>query len=140
MKPPAALVLADRQNQDLADSVFSAGLTPILRDALEPALHKLRHDRFDLILIDRGHVDVDVLEFALNVRDFDQGTPIVVFGPAHSADEDRALTQSKIAVVMREQPGSETFVRRLRRIAQGGGSSTRANKPFSSHQPKDQET
>lgn len=121
MKPPAALVLADKRNEALADSVFSAGLTPIFRDALEPALHKLRHDRFVLILIDRGHVDVDVLEFALNVRDFDQGTPIVVFGAARSPEEDRALVQSNIAVVMRERPGTDLFAQQLQRIAHGDG-------------------
>lgn len=126
MKPRAALVLADMQNKNLADSVFAAGLAPIVRNSLESALHKLRHDQFELIVIDRDHVQVDVLEFALNVRDFDETTPLVVVGRPQNDDEDRALTRNKVAVVVSEPPGSPGFVKKLARIARPGGSATRA--------------
>lgn len=116
MKPRAALVVADIQDGPLADALFAAGLAPVFRRTLESALELLRRDQFDLIVVDRDHARVDVLEFVLNVRDFDPATPVLVSTAQPDPEHDCALGTQPGAKVVHTPPGSPAFRRSVERL------------------------
>jgi DNA-binding response OmpR family regulator len=75
----------------LNDALSHAGFTPVVRRSMQEALDKIRHEEFVGIVVERDWVDVDVLEFVLNVRDYDAGTRILVVGRRGEARTDAAL-------------------------------------------------
>jgi CheY-like chemotaxis protein len=92
MRSTAVLVLGRHENRSLIETLFNMGFAALVRETLPEALDKLRHDRFAMIVVDRSHVDVDVLEFVLNVRDIDANIPVAVVGQrADGGQEDKIL-------------------------------------------------
>ena len=118
MKPVAALILGSNQNDRLLNAFFAMGLAPIVRETMGAALTKLRHERFQLILVDRFRVDVDVLEFVLNVRDLDEATPILVAGRSTDVEEDQALARQAATTIVGAAPGTEQFARAVEDMIQ----------------------
>lgn len=78
------LVLGINHKSDLEETLFNLGFIPIFRKDILPALEKLRHDRFKLVIMDLRSLDVDVLEFILNVRDINSRIPVLVLGDSKS--------------------------------------------------------
>jgi CheY-like chemotaxis protein len=116
MKPRAGLILGADSDKSLHECLFGLGLAPIGRETMQSALDKLRHERFELVLIDRQSARVDVLELVLNVRDLDRNIPIVVVGRSHDPAEERSLRSQKHVFVI-EQPGDrEALVRTVERL------------------------
>ena len=126
MKPSAALVVADIQDGPLADALFATGLAPVFRRTLESALDALRRDRFDLIVVDRDHARVDVLEFVLNVRDFDASTPVLVSAAVPDPEHDRALGTQPGAKVVLDPPRSPAFRRCVEQLVSGPNRQSRS--------------
>jgi len=85
MKATALLVLGSVTDRTLVDALFDLGFSPLVRDSMSSALSKLRSERFAAVLVDGDAIDVDVLEFVLNVRDINEHVPVVVVG--RSLDE-----------------------------------------------------
>ena len=80
MKPNAVLVFGSSPSKKLIETIFNIGFTPLVRENMESALDKLRHERFAAVIIDAEHLDVkvDVLELILNMRDIRQQIPVFV--------------------------------------------------------------
>jgi len=84
------------------NALLDLGFSPMLRSSMSSALSKLRSERFAAVLVDRGTIDVDALEFVLNVRDINEHVPVVVVGPTDDTDDEEAL---------RAQPGTQVLDR-----------------------------
>ncbi len=91
----SVLLLGSNMKNRIINSIFDMGYTPILRDKMNEAFYKIRHDNFKAILIDRDRVEIDALEFILNVRDIDQDIPIIVFGKPVKAYNDHLLQKQE---------------------------------------------
>lgn len=91
MESASVLVLGSYKECKLNDALSRAGFTPIVRRSMQEALDKIRHGRFAGIVVERDWVDVDVLEFVLNVRDYDPHTRVIVAGKSTDPITDRAL-------------------------------------------------
>jgi len=74
------LVLSEKINNSLSQAISNVGYSPLFQKNMNGALDKLRREKFAAILVDRKRVNLDVLEFVLNVRDFDERTPVIVVG------------------------------------------------------------
>jgi len=87
--------LGSNSNRELEDLFFDLGLDWIVRETMPAALNALRHDSFAAVVLDRDHVEVDVLEFILNVRDIDKRTPVVVMSrEPHGRDGEVLLARA----------------------------------------------
>jgi DNA-binding response OmpR family regulator len=93
MRPSPVLVLGSYKERKLNDALADAGFTPVVRRDMDAALHKIRHEDFAGIVVEREWVDVDALEFVLNVRDYEQATRIIVVGNSGETNTDRTLDQ-----------------------------------------------
>jgi len=102
MRATALLVLGSRTDRKLVNALLDLGFSPMLRSSMSSALSKLRSERFAAVLVDRGAIDVDALEFVLNVRDINEHVPVVVVGPTDDTDDEEAL---------RAQPGTQVLDR-----------------------------
>lgn len=103
-KPRIVLVLGDDDGSQLVETLFRFGITPIVHDDMRTGLNKLRHGRFDAIFVDRDHLEADVIEFALNVRDFDVHIPIIAAGKPANSYENRVLLQQPNVFVFEDVP------------------------------------
>ena len=80
MARTSVLILGSNSNKELEDLFFDLGLNWILRETMSAALSALRRESFATVVVDRDRVEVDVLEFILNVRDIDRRTPVIILG------------------------------------------------------------
>ncbi|NQT87314.1 hypothetical protein HQ560_11150 [bacterium] len=96
------LFLVEPKHMHVATS--AAGLAPLVRDTISASLHELRRGSFALIVVDRDHADVDVLELILNVRDIDQRTPVLVVGSGAGQEDDSLLATQPLAFVLGDRP------------------------------------
>jgi DNA-binding NtrC family response regulator len=116
MKPTAVLVLGTRESKGLIEVLFDVGFTPIVRQRMQAVLEKLRPGLFAAIIVDRNHVDVDVLEFVLNVRDIDEQTPIVVIGQATDTQNDQALLSQRRIFLLCEFDAPDRLANELEQV------------------------
>jgi hypothetical protein len=98
------LVLGDDDKSQLVKKLFSFGFTPIVHDDMFEGLKKLRHERFEAVFVDRDHLEADVIEFALNVRDFDERIPIIAAGKPSDAYENQVLMKQRNVFVFDDVP------------------------------------
>lgn len=102
MKSDAILILGSKQDRALCDALLDFGFEVLVRESIAGAIEKLRTDRFLAIVADAQHTTEDVLEFVLNIRDFDESIPILVTGPFPVAGKDKTLlSRLRVAVVHR---------------------------------------
>lgn len=87
----AVLVLGSERSGMVIEALFRAGYTPLLRNGVERLLERLQRGRFAAVLVDRGAVQVDVLELMLNVRDINADIPVVVVGEGSENVSDEAF-------------------------------------------------
>ena len=74
----AVLILGSAKHQELKEILFDLGFIPIERRDMIQALEMLHHERFVAVFIDYDHVDIDALEFILNVRDMKLSLPVML--------------------------------------------------------------
>lgn len=91
MRRAPVLVLGSYKEHRLNNALAHAGFTPVVRRNMDAALHKIRHENFAGIVVEGEWVDVDALEFVLNVRDYDDTTRIIVVGDSEDNDTNRTL-------------------------------------------------
>lgn len=83
----AVLILGHTRESDLADALYDLGFLPLNRGDMFSALHEIRYGSFRAIFVCQNHAEIDALEFILNVRDFDEQTPIFVLRSILRASE-----------------------------------------------------
>ena len=92
MKPALVLILGRAGKGNLGKLVFELGLSAVVRERMQDALDRLRRGGFAAILVDQDHVEVDVLEFVLNVRDIDKHVPVFVVGRSQDDNAEKTAT------------------------------------------------
>jgi hypothetical protein len=78
VKGVAVLILGSPASGELSEIVYEMGFLPLMREDLHGALVALRHEQLGAVIIDAARARVDILEFILNVRDFDEEVPIII--------------------------------------------------------------
>lgn len=98
------MVLGDDDKSPLVEKLSRSGFAPIIHDDMFEGLKRLRHERFEVIFVDRDHLQADVIEFALNVRDFDESIPIVAAGKPSNPFENQVLLKQGNVFVFDKVP------------------------------------
>ncbi len=87
------LILGYDNQSSLTDDLFEMGFTPFVRDNVEKALSNLRHEHFIFVVYERSDLEVDPLEFVLNVRDINDHIPVIILGETSNQREDKVLLE-----------------------------------------------
>lgn len=104
MKLTGVLVVGSDVNKELLDSLFEAGLTPLVLADMTDAMNRLHRAGLAAVILDRDHTDIDALEFVLNVRDIEGRIPVFLTGgSAREARENLLLEQPGIFVIDRDR-------------------------------------
>jgi hypothetical protein len=95
-------VLDTQKNSSLINDLFDLGVIPISRTNIPAALKVIRHEDLRAVLINNEAIEEDVLEFVLNVRDFNTTVPIIIAGMPDDVSEERALRKQKKVSFIRQ--------------------------------------
>jgi CheY-like chemotaxis protein len=87
------MIIDDGPKNGLQERLFEMGFTPFVKNNINDALDRIRHEGFAMLIINKEHPQIDALELVLNVRDFDREIPIFIFGVGSNYPEDRILKQ-----------------------------------------------
>ena len=95
------LIIGVTIHHDLIKIIYKLGFLTSLINTLENAIKKIRHEKFIAIIIDRRYnISIDILEFILNIRDFNDSIPIFIIGKLNNQGEDGILLdQNKTYIV-----------------------------------------
>lgn len=113
MGPQAVLVVSSQVETNLVDALISIGFSPLVRESIQSALDRLRHEKFAAIVVDQKRAKVDVLEFILNVRDIDTEIPVLVVGPLKSEPTYETLQRLYNTVILTEFESAESLAKSL---------------------------
>ena len=95
------LIIGVTIHHDLTKIIYKLEFLSSLTNTLEKAIEKIRHEKYAAIIIDRRYnVPVDILEFILNIRDFNDSIPVFIIGKLNNREEDRVLfDQNEIYII-----------------------------------------
>jgi len=102
MRPDVVLVLGSEENGALREGLFESGLTAIVRQTMQSALERLRGRGLAGIIVDSRNVACDVLEFVLNVRDFDPDIPVFVLDDGSGSRDEQVLLRDAATFLARD--------------------------------------
>ena len=74
----SVLVLTNDETSEVVEALFDLGYVPLIRTKMTTALKDIRHKCVTVIFLDLRCVEIDALEFVINVRDIDQYLPVVI--------------------------------------------------------------
>lgn len=94
------LVLTNDEHSDLFDTLFSLGYVPIIRHKMVSALKEIHHKSAAVIFLDVQFIEIDALEFVINVRDIDKHLPIVILNGSIEG-ETEILNQQNTYIIAR---------------------------------------
>jgi len=110
------LVVSERKNNSLSQAITNAGFSLLFQKNMSGALDKLRREKFAAILVDRKRVDIDVLEFVLNVRDFDEQTPVIFIGRLPERNNEATFLTLNNSFLIPSYRNSEELAEKLKEI------------------------
>ncbi len=116
MKSVAVMVLGTGRSKDLTEVIFNIGFTPLVRQKIQGALEKLRHEHLAAIIVDRDNIDVDVLEFILNVRDVNKQIPVIVIDRSADDEIDQVLLTQQQTFILSEVDVPERLAEKLQHM------------------------
>jgi DNA-binding NtrC family response regulator len=90
------LVLEKDGKDNLVERLYNCGFTPVLREAIQPALNKIREGDFVAVVIRRDNGQTDPLEFILGLREMDHHTPVIIISDDEEYRENMLSTFSGI--------------------------------------------
>lgn len=94
------LVLDNPKKSILMDDLFEIGVIPITRTNISDAIKVLRHEQLRAIIINTRSIFDDVIEFILNIRDFNLNIPVIIAGVPPDRQEEQALRKQKGVVLL----------------------------------------
>lgn len=94
------LVLTHDEHSDLIDTLFDLGYVPLIRHKMVSALKDIHHKSAAAVFLDVQFVEIDALEFVINVRDIDQQLPIVILNGSIEG-ETEILNQQNTFIIAR---------------------------------------
>ncbi len=101
------LVMTSTMNPMTQEILNRVGMRQIHINSTMDALRQLRRTRFNAIIVDREHASFDVLEFVLNVRDFEPSIPIVILAESLDAVSAQALENQPQTLLLEKWDVSE---------------------------------
>lgn len=110
------LVLGRYADWRLMDAFYNLGLSVLVRETIEAALDRLRHERCAAVVVDRKYTDADILEFVLNVRDVDNDIPVIVIGPLREQAVRKTLDRQDSTITIDEVEDAGALTERLRAV------------------------
>ena len=104
MTTEAVIVVGTSEHGMMIESLFEAGVAPLVRRKMAQVLRTLQRGRFAAVVVDGDHVEDDLLEFVLNVCDVAAGMPLLVAGGERDKeDDDRLSSRENVHLVQPEQ-------------------------------------
>ncbi|MCB0282063.1 MAG: hypothetical protein H6627_01890 [Calditrichae bacterium] len=94
------LVLDNPKKSVLIDDLFEIGVIPITRTNITDAIKVLRHEQLKAVIINAHSILDDVIEFILNIRDFNIKIPVIIAGIPADQSEEHALRKQKGVVLL----------------------------------------
>jgi len=92
----AVLVVAGKRDPALVDALFEVGLTAVIKAPSVALFSRLHPGEYRAVLTSDEGPDRDVLELILNIRDWDEGVPIIVLGGSDSSMRPELLERLKV--------------------------------------------
>jgi len=96
------LVLGHDRGKALSRTLADTSFSPTFLNSLEGLLHALSHMQAKAILVDREQKKADELELVLNVRDLDDGIPILLIGSTRNESTDKLLEGQHATFLVRK--------------------------------------
>ena len=95
-KTMSILIVGMNIQGDLIDTIYQSGYLLSFINSMEDAIKKIRYEKFSAILFDRRYeISIDILEFILNVRDFNSSIPVYIIGKSNDTREDQILIEQQ---------------------------------------------
>jgi len=104
------MVMGSRRSRPLLQALDKAGLRPVLEQSMPKALTTLEQNRVAAVVVDRPRVDVDALEFVLNVRDVNSQLPVLIVGRSSDRKGDATLAAQDATHLVDEPDSYESSV------------------------------
>lgn len=92
----SVLVFTNYEQSDLTENLLNMGYAPLIRKKMMTTLKEVQHKCIAVIFLDLKYVEIDTLEFILNVRDIDQYLPVVIVNGKQIEGEKQILHQGNI--------------------------------------------
>jgi len=96
----SVLVLTNDEQSDLVDTLFELGYIPLIREKMVTALKDIHHKSAAVVFLDMQFVEIDALEFVINVRDIDQHLPVVIVNGSIEGEKE-ILNQHNTFIIPR---------------------------------------
>lgn len=96
------LVFGIDEESKVKDAVFEAGYVPIVRDSMNEAISKLRHEEFIAVIVQQDQIEADTLEFILNLRDLNTQVPVFIVGINRDDEEKQVLSKQQNTILIGE--------------------------------------
>ena len=95
----SVLVLTNDEQSELIETLFDLGYVPLIRKKMITILKDVHHKHVEVIFLDLQCIEIDALEFVLNVRDIDQHLPVVIVDGKKIEGEKQILSQQNIFLI-----------------------------------------
>jgi DNA-binding NtrC family response regulator len=92
----SVLVLTNNEQSDLVNTLFDVGYVPLIREKMTSVLKDIHHKCVAVIILDLQCIEIDALEFVINVRDIDQHLPVVIVNGKNIEGKKQILNQHNI--------------------------------------------
>jgi len=90
-KSKQILTIVGRGDSHLSEDLSEIGYRPLTAQSMWTAISAMRSDHFAAVFIDVAHIDDDILELVLNIRDISTVVPVVIVGELTDERLTRAL-------------------------------------------------
>lgn len=95
----SVLVLTNDEQSELIETLFDLGYVPLIRKKMMTTLKDVHHKHVEVIFLDLQCIEIDPLEFVINVRDIDQCLPVVIVNGNKIEGEKQILDQQGIFLI-----------------------------------------
>lgn len=114
MNKKSFLVISCDRESSVLKMLFSRGFETVVVEGAARALRKIKNNTYPVVIVDTETCRMDILEFVLNVRDFNPAVPIVVVGESSDSEAEAEILRTQEHVFIFSDfrdSGLENFLR-----------------------------
>ncbi len=89
------LVISCDRESVILKMLFTSGCDTVVVEGVAQALRKIKNNTYPAVIVDAQTCRIDILEFVLNVRDFNSDIPIVVSGCVLESDAEAEILRKQ---------------------------------------------
>jgi len=108
------LIVTSDEQSELVEIMFNLGYLPLIRRKMYPALNMIRHKCVDAVFLDFDQMEIDALEFIINVRDLNSVIPVVIVDTPID-EKEFLLKQNYVVLIEKDVNQIKTFLKSLLR-------------------------